>query len=57
MQETEAAAAGQAVGSTRARHSTQGSTAAGFTAEISAGGAAMTAGIIKPPPHGRADLG
>jgi hypothetical protein len=57
MQETEAAAAGQAVGTTRARPSTQGSTAAGFTAGISAGGAVTTAGTTKPPPHGRADKG
>jgi hypothetical protein len=35
--------------------STLGSTALGFTAGISAGGAVMTAGTIKPPPHGRAD--
>jgi hypothetical protein len=55
MPETEAAAADQAAGSTRARPSTQGSTAAGFTAEISAGGAVMIASIIKPPPHGRVD--
>ena len=57
MPETEAAAADQAAGSTRARPSTQGSTAAGSTAGTSAGGAVMTAGITKPPPHGRADLG
>jgi hypothetical protein len=57
MPEAEAAAAGQAVGSTRARHSTQGSTAAGFTAGITAGGVVTTAGTIKSPPHGRADKG
>jgi hypothetical protein len=57
MPEAEAAAAGQAVGSTRARHSTEGSTAAGFTAGITVGGAVTTAGTIKPPPRGRADKG
>jgi hypothetical protein len=57
MPEAEAAAAGQAAGSTRARHSTQGSTTAGITAEITAVGAAMTAGTIRPPPHGRVDKG
>jgi hypothetical protein len=57
MPEAEAAAAGQAAGSTRARHSTQGSTTAGITTEITAEGAATTAGTIKPPPHGRVDKG